>query len=540
MNRSRKDANALLPTWLHDNLVRDLLSIVPDTERLKYLQQEFLSKYVDKDSPVNARERRAAAITKWLSVERRNEKTNNRLWNSEVFFRGCRKANKDGITTLFSSEHVLSVASKIIVKIIGEEPDLDQMLGSFSNGASTSKRKLPGVVARKYAEKADVTYACWLRTIGWFRQFETWHTLTGDSCIEGCRIVPGNVLFTVPKNSEIDRVAAKEPDLNMFAQRAVGDFFRDRLRRKAGIDLNDQSRNRNLARQWKVFATIDLSSASDTVTTALVCRLLPLKWFQLLDDLRSRYTSYRGKYRENAMFSSMGNGFTFELESLIFFSLVKAIAILSRMEDKRVSVYGDDIICHKNLAPTVIQCFHFFGFKANREKSHWTGGFRESCGGHYLYGSDITPIYLKSKIERLSDLIHVLNRLRKWLNIEPFRSSHRDVYLVWLKYSQYVPKSLRGGWLFDKYSLVSLDKPKLRLAPNKRRLQRLEQTLAAGLYLSSLRALVDRDSSTADDATPGIYQELSTFRLRKVDVDHWHSFGLRTGALFYEEFPDVH
>ena len=143
------------------------------------------------------------------------------------------------------------------------------------------------------------------------------------------RFVNGNVMFTVPKNSEIDRCACKEPDLNMFLQKGFGNQIRYLLKKKAGVDLNNQLINRELARVGSVdgsLMTVDLSSASDSVTSALVGRLLPPDWFWYLDLVRSPVTMIDGEVHLNEMFSSMGNGFTFELESLLFYAITRATA----------------------------------------------------------------------------------------------------------------------------------------------------------------------------------------------------------------------
>jgi hypothetical protein len=118
------------------------------------------------------------------------------------------------------------------------------------------------------------------------------------------------VLFTVPKSSEIDRVACKEPEVNMFMQRSVGAHIRRRLRR-VGVDLNDQTVNQHLAKIAvdQGLATIDLSAASDSITEQLVVNWLPPEWFLLLNRLRVHNVDVDGTLHPLQMFSSMGNGF---------------------------------------------------------------------------------------------------------------------------------------------------------------------------------------------------------------------------------------
>jgi len=185
----------------------------------------------------------------------------------------------------------------------------------------------------------------------------------------------------------------------MFIQKGIGNYFRKCLRTH-NINLNDQSINRSLAREGSItgkLATLDLSSASDSVSMGLVALLLPECWCTLLDSVRSPVTIIDGDEHLNHMYSSMGNGFTFELESLLFFAITKACCYF-RGSRGVVSVYGDDIICPTDVVPELTYALSFFGFSVNSEKSYDSGPFRESCGGHYYDGFDITPFYIRKPI----------------------------------------------------------------------------------------------------------------------------------------------
>jgi hypothetical protein len=106
----------------------------------------------------------------------------------------------------------------------------------------------------------------------------------------GLSFTEGNVLTTVPKNSKTDRVICYEPNGNIWVQKIAGDYIRHRLA-GFGCDLSDQSTNASLAKigsRLHSFATIDLSSASDTLAIEVVFELLPLRWASFLNNLRSR------------------------------------------------------------------------------------------------------------------------------------------------------------------------------------------------------------------------------------------------------------
>lgn len=222
-----------------------------------------------------------------------------------------------------------------------------------------------------------------------------------------------NLFDTVPKSLKTDRTIAKEPVLNGFLQQGVHTYLRKRLLR-VGIDLRDQSMNQVLASvaQWLGLATLDLSSASNSVVRALIQLLFPHDWYVLLDILRSRHTELpSGEMHLNSMFSSMGNAFTFEVETLIFWAIASAVS----GDREIVSVYGDDIICPQSSAGNVVEVLKFFGFRVNTAKSFTEGRFFESCGKHYFDGSDVTPAFQKeAPRSSVAARIRANNRLIRW------------------------------------------------------------------------------------------------------------------------------
>lgn len=247
-------------------------------------------------------------------------------------------------------------------------------------------------------------------------------------------VVDYNEVTFVPKDAKTLRSIAIEPRLNVLLQLSVGAVLKKRLA-AAGCDLTDQTRNQELARIGSLEArkgdkydpvTIDLEMASDTLSIELVRELLPGDWFALLDSLRSREglldRSVNIKWEK---FSSMGNGFTFELESLIFFAMAQTISDLQGTTQwfidtfgpayryAYVSVFGDDIIVPQLVADPLIKILRFCGFQTNLEKTFLSGLFRESCGKDYFDGVPVRVFLLTRKLVRFRDLIHLLNGLRK-------------------------------------------------------------------------------------------------------------------------------
>jgi len=222
-------------------------------------------------------------------------------------------------------------------------------------------------------------------------------------------LVRHNRLVMVAKTFKTDRPISAEPTANSFLQQGVGRYIRRRLK-KVGVDLDDQMINRERARRafHDGLCTIDLSSASDTLSRELVFELLPIDWALYLDALRVTHTRLPdGREIYLQKFSGMGNAYTFELESLIFYALASSVS-----DD--VTVYGDDIICPASSAQKVIDVLTDCGFKVNRDKSFVEGSFYESCGGQYFAGEDVTPVYQKDVVGPCQTIISAFNRLYRW------------------------------------------------------------------------------------------------------------------------------
>lgn len=230
----------------------------------------------------------------------------------------------------------------------------------------------------------------------------------------------GNRVITVPKNALTDRVIAIEPGINIWFQKAIGEMINKRLRR-VGVDLRWQNRNQMLAKEASLSglnATIDFSSASDSISSGVVEALLPLRWFSLLDSCRSRFGKQESGWRSWNKFSSMGNGFTFSLQSLIFFAMAfcckeEIQRTHGKIHGEAVSVYGDDVIIPVRSLALFSELSDFYGFSLNDSKSFSSGHFRESCGSHYYSGADVKPYYLKDSLSTVQSLYRAANAVRR-------------------------------------------------------------------------------------------------------------------------------
>lgn len=338
------------------------------------------------------------------------------FWKCEKI---CYQSNERLSPLLFGvgEEHVLeivSIARKNVQEILGSPPTLVE--GKFGPGATFNDRGKLTTVPDKMTE--DTTFTP--DALPWLFQWvgTAWASALAKSGRKPYS-VRGNRFTTVPKDSSKDRGICIEPSINVFYQLGLGAFIKRRLK-KAGIDLVDgQELHRRVARESSVnglMATIDLSNASDTICKTLVKVLLPPKWFSLLDSLRATHTLIEGKWVKLEKFSSMGNGFTFELETLLFSSLARAVLLFKGYDARLgedVLTYGDDIIVPTSFASDVVAVLKYFGFEPNMDKTFIEGPFRESCGGDYFQGKAVRPYFLKENPCAPEDLINVANGLRE-------------------------------------------------------------------------------------------------------------------------------
>jgi hypothetical protein len=242
----------------------------------------------------------------------------------------------------------------------------------------------------------------------------------------------GNRITFVPKDARTLRTIAIEPALNVCLQLGVHSFIADRLH-TLGNSIIDQERNQEWARLGSMrglgssYATIDLSQASDSVSTELVRWLLPSDWFGFLDDIRCKSGVVEGAPMLYEKFSSMGNGFTFALETLIFWALGRAVASTVHGAEV-VSVYGDDIVVDDRAALLMVEVLQFAGLVVNTTKSFVLGPFRESCGADWHSGLRVTPQYIRRAVLRCTDVYNLLNRADPLFNWGPVRDFLLDIH----------------------------------------------------------------------------------------------------------------
>lgn len=228
-------------------------------------------------------------------------------------------------------------------------------------------------------------------------------------------------LVFVPKNIKKLRSISMEPTTLQFHQQGVMKelyrYFKYSYPLNNILHLQDQHVNKSFAYTASItdeYSTIDLSHASDSVTWDLVKHVFKrvpnlMCW---LVGTRSTHTLLpNGERIALAKFAPMGSALCFPVESLIFASIATLSVQLELKRKKvkgestrgltrQIKVYGDDIIIPTYASKTCITLLRYFGFTPNEDKSYLEGPFKESCGGNYFAGVDITPLKYSAVLDK--------------------------------------------------------------------------------------------------------------------------------------------
>jgi hypothetical protein len=542
----RNDLKSLVSLEVNPSDYNDI-----DDFRDDYLACELMSKFPSWDIGIN---REKVALEKFSVAEQACASTSVRL------------ASSYGVaSTTTSYASMLYSARRKIERCLGPF-DWDQaaLFFGWGPGATTQLPRVRGDAYYKFGLiKPDVTRECAVLAACAIAQSPIWymHVAGLDReavfCIpspeliarDHLNMVDGNRITTVPKNAKTDRCIAIEPTMNMYIQKGIGGFIRRRLRR-VGIDLNSQSLNQRLAKEGSVsgqLCTVDLSAASDSISLRLVEELLPSDWVTAIKLCRSSVgVMPDGSKVSYHKVSSMGNGFTFELESLIFWALCSVVADSYPCSGERqISVYGDDLIFPTSLYSHTVGLLEFCGFSVNSKKSFCYGYFRESCGKHYFNGFDVSPFYVREDIDNQARLIWAANQVRRYSHQRypfcldgRFRRAYnlvhrliKPVFKTNIIPDGYGDGSLigdldeanprrdpsgRDGWICSTYVPV----------PKKRRVTGLSH-VDYSLLLKSLWGISKReeDGSSQNCMSDILLSESNRYKQIKLFVPQWVSFG---------------
>lgn len=298
---------------------------------------------------------------------------------------------------------ILDLAKSYVTRILGTYSDEEhRSLCRFGKRASV------GIPARKacLAERWELPITGSKDQVAWFDSEMSLDTAVQDYWISQkgsdpnrstYQVTESLALTLVPKTFKSLRSIMPNTTIGSYMSYGLGEMMRKRLK-KEGYDIRTlQQRHKFLACRESVnnlLTTADLSSASDSISVALVRRLVPDDWFEILNQSRIGHVMLPdGQSVESLTFCTMGVGYTFPLQTLIFLSLLKAVEAFhyGRFDRRTISVYGDDLIYSSRMHSEVVLFLNECGFLINVEKTFSDGHFRESCGGDYYHGVDVRP-----------------------------------------------------------------------------------------------------------------------------------------------------
>lgn len=461
-SRDTVNLTALFEEWGLQSFRNASLYLTFDNLKARYQLSSLLKKYQHLDVGID---KEANAFSTFVKAE--------------IY---CRVYNQTGRHWLtcpdtLQDREVLLHAREWIRKVIGESlPEADELTLTSRHGPGASTNTHKGNTAPYFKYEGwpyDVTARAFRVAVSAIQQDERWWGVLEEDYRKRndipptlilnqerfwhdvLNIVPGNKISFVPKSYKTHRTIAVEPTLNLYLQLGVDGFIRKRLKRW-GLDLDDQSRNRALARLGsqgdgpKNLCTLDLSMASDTISTSIVRDLLPHEWYSYLMDIRSPSGVCEGRFFRYEKISSMGNGFTFVLETLIFAALLYGLRRSKRgcRDFGNTMVYGDDIIIEAMDYAEYVTILSKCGFHVNTEKSFSNGFIRESCGADWFQGKPVRPVFLKELPSNAKELVCEFNRLKRQLDLH-YGIQEEDSHVL-AQYLKWLPTNIPVGPYSDE------------------------------------------------------------------------------------------
>ena len=197
-----------------------------------------------------------------------------------------------------------------------------------------------------------------------------------------------------------------------------------RLQHRHGKKISVASKN-SIEKNWFIpFVTADLSNASHSFLSHHLNALLPREWYRacMTGVIRNIEVGHRVMRLESIM--TMGIGFTFPMQTLLFYCILMALQELLNFKGS-ISVYGDDLIYPRRMHPYVVSIFTEMGFQLNLDKTFVKSPFRESCGSDWFKGVDVRPFspegqsQLLGRVNYAAFCYKLLNGLlRRWDEVE--------------------------------------------------------------------------------------------------------------------------
>lgn len=283
----------------------------------------------------------------------------------------------------------------------------------------------PGAVAEGLKRDTRWDWKSWPRLAERFYPFVPYGVPSPSYALgmgNGVKLVnPVTRCVLVPKDFRGPRLISAESASTQFLQqgqmKALMHYVDHHPITRNSISFRDQSRNQERA-FWAcdgTSVTLDLSDASDTVSTVLVWHLL-----SGVPNLRRRLMATRssfmrmpdGTLEKIVAFAPMGSAVCFPVETLVFWSLAMGSLALTRLTkpyrrgaslssmvsgsakelSSYIGVFGDDIIIPADAFKQLEHTLLSVGCRPNMSKTCYATPFRESCGAEWFKFSDVTVI----------------------------------------------------------------------------------------------------------------------------------------------------
>jgi len=335
----------------------------------------------------------------------------------------------DGIDDNWSEGEILKLATFV-------QSTADRVLRGFSLDERGFRPKHgPGAVAEEfYSSKYE--FPSWPTRLELEYPFAHWgqineleYSNVGHQCemsgIDNWDVeVPAKLAY-VPKDYKGPRLIASESICNQWIQQGINTQLRQLIAKSVlrhSINLADQEPSKQAALNASVdgrFATIDLSSASDRLSCAVVECMFRSNYRTLERFNAARSKGILIKQRKMTLlcnkFAAQGAAFTFPIQSIAYAIICMGVIQnhypKMRMADigRKVRVFGDDMIVPADMFQPVALMLTALHLVVNRDKSFHTGLFRESCGMDAFAGHDVTPAYVKQAAPRLVNPLHTVS-----------------------------------------------------------------------------------------------------------------------------------
>ncbi len=349
----------------------------------------------------------------------------------------------------------------------------------------------PGATADRISGNRKYDLLRWHTRLEPYFPFDLFGVIRPDMVLEGLGAIefidpdaeqPVRVI-SVPKTLKSPRIIALEPTCVQYTQQSLLELLVPSIEKhpitKGAVNFTRQSFNRDLARLSSrgssVYATLDLSEASDRVSSALVYDMLSS--VPILRDAIMACRSTKADVPGHGViplskFASMGSALCFPIESMFFYTLImlamheaqniRPSKTSVKTLKKGVRVYGDDLIVPVDMVHSIIAILQAFGLKVNESKSFWNGKFRESCGMDAYDGQCVTPTYVRL--------------------VPPSDRRHVHEIVSWVSLSNQLYK--RGYWRASQHCREVVESALKRKLP-------LLHSLSAGLGLHTFKEWVE-------------------------------------------------